>query len=177
MRRRADERGNPPVNYSKWKDGAEFIGVAAIVASLIFVGLQMRQAQDLAHMELNAALVPTVVQLNSESNVHAGIWVRGSTGETLDPDEEFIFRNLVVNEAVRAIFEYRQRRSLGQDREAESPLKYFAILLHDNPGARHVWVQYVAHSRQQFDRMSDEVEGNSFVPHDKITAYLETLDE
>jgi hypothetical protein len=31
-----------------WKDIAEFVGIAAIVASLIFVGLEMRQSQEIA---------------------------------------------------------------------------------------------------------------------------------
>ena len=31
-----------------WKDAAELVGIAAIVASLIFVGLQMRQSQEIA---------------------------------------------------------------------------------------------------------------------------------
>jgi len=31
-----------------WKDIAELVGIAAIVASLIFVGLQMKQSQDIA---------------------------------------------------------------------------------------------------------------------------------
>ena len=33
---------------SDWKDTAELIGIAAIVASLIFVGMQMKQSQDIA---------------------------------------------------------------------------------------------------------------------------------
>ena len=32
----------------KWRDTAELIGIASIVASLIFVGLQLKQAQDFA---------------------------------------------------------------------------------------------------------------------------------
>ena len=31
-----------------WKDVAEFIGIAAIVASLLFVGLQLKQSQEIA---------------------------------------------------------------------------------------------------------------------------------
>ena len=31
-----------------WKDIAELVGIAAIVGSLIFVGLQMKQSQDIA---------------------------------------------------------------------------------------------------------------------------------
>jgi hypothetical protein len=36
------------MKMSDWKDTAELIGIAAIVASLIFVGLQMKQSQDIA---------------------------------------------------------------------------------------------------------------------------------
>ena len=36
---------------ANWKDVAELIGIAAIVASLIFVGLQMRQSQEIAMAE------------------------------------------------------------------------------------------------------------------------------
>ena len=34
--------------HPKWRDTAELIGIASIVASLIFVGLQLKQAQDFA---------------------------------------------------------------------------------------------------------------------------------
>jgi len=36
------------VNRANWKDGAEITGVLAIVLSLIFVGLQIKQSQDIA---------------------------------------------------------------------------------------------------------------------------------
>lgn len=36
------------MKQSNWKDIAELVGIAAIVASLVFVGLQMRQSQEIA---------------------------------------------------------------------------------------------------------------------------------
>ena len=36
------------MNDLNWKQAAELIGMAAIVASLIFVGLQLKQSQDVA---------------------------------------------------------------------------------------------------------------------------------
>jgi len=33
---------------TNWKDIAELIGITAIVASLIFVGLQLKQSQEIA---------------------------------------------------------------------------------------------------------------------------------
>lgn len=43
-----NDRGYLPMNYSKLRDGAELIGIAAIVASLVFVGLQLKQSQEIA---------------------------------------------------------------------------------------------------------------------------------
>jgi hypothetical protein len=43
------------MKISNWKVVAELIGIAAIVASLIFVGLEMRQQQVLARAELSSA--------------------------------------------------------------------------------------------------------------------------
>lgn len=40
-----------------WKTLAEAIGVATIVGSLIFVGLQIRQEQDIALSEINLSLL------------------------------------------------------------------------------------------------------------------------
>lgn len=36
------------MTQTSWKDVAELTGIAAIVASLVFVGLEMRQSQDIA---------------------------------------------------------------------------------------------------------------------------------
>lgn len=36
----------------EWREIAEAIGVAAIVASLVFVGLRIRQEDDIARLEL-----------------------------------------------------------------------------------------------------------------------------
>ena len=37
---------------SKWKDFAELIGITAIVLSLVFVGLQLRQSQLIAQSDI-----------------------------------------------------------------------------------------------------------------------------
>jgi hypothetical protein len=36
------------MSNKNWRDHAELIGIAAIVASLVFVGLQLKQSQDIA---------------------------------------------------------------------------------------------------------------------------------
>ena len=49
-----------------WKDIAELIGLAAIVASLVFVGMQMRQDRVLARSELGAGSFETLASLRLE---------------------------------------------------------------------------------------------------------------
>ncbi len=39
---------------ANWKDLAELVGIAAIVASLIFVGFQLKQERAIARAELQA---------------------------------------------------------------------------------------------------------------------------
>lgn len=49
---------------SDWKDTAEVVGIAAIVASLVFVGLQMKQSQEIAvatqYQERTAITIETI---------------------------------------------------------------------------------------------------------------------
>ena len=54
-----------PSNTFHWKDIAELIGISAIVASLIFVGLQMRQAQDIAISDGNLANAANKIEANN----------------------------------------------------------------------------------------------------------------
>lgn len=52
---------------ANWKDIAELIGIAAIVASLIFVGLQMKQSQDIAiASQYHARAALSVQNFNAE---------------------------------------------------------------------------------------------------------------
>ena len=48
-----------------WKDIAELIGIAAIVASLVFVGLQMKQSDKIALSEIYQARTTAVVEWNT----------------------------------------------------------------------------------------------------------------
>ncbi len=124
------------MKYTSWKDIAELIGIAAIVASLIFVGLQMRQDQEIAIAEVSQSSLEAIVQINNDINSHADIWTRGSAGEQLDEVDSVIFENLVFNLRYRALVETRSRARLGLGEFAETPLFDFARLAHQNPGVR-----------------------------------------
>ncbi len=70
-----------------WKDVLELIGIAAIVASLIFVGLQLKQSQDIALSELSASILASRVETNSSISDHSDVWAKGNSGADLDGGE------------------------------------------------------------------------------------------
>ena len=82
-----------------WKSLAELAGMAAIVGSLIFVGLQIRQEQVIALSELNLSLLASQIELNNSISDNADIWVRGNAGEELSQAERIIYESLSDNMA------------------------------------------------------------------------------
>jgi hypothetical protein len=56
---------------TNWKDTAELIGLAAIVASLLFVGLEMRQAREIA--------VSQAYQSRAESEIASALEAAGNS--------------------------------------------------------------------------------------------------
>ena len=61
-----------------WKDVAEFVGIIAIVASLLFVGLQLQQDRQLARAELgsNANEFMGVVDLGMSDPEVGRVWAK-----------------------------------------------------------------------------------------------------
>jgi hypothetical protein len=61
------------LNTTNWKDVAELIGIAAIVASLIFVGLQMKQSHEIAIADQYQARADAALgfHLSGMENSHA----------------------------------------------------------------------------------------------------------
>ena len=65
------------MSKSNWKDIAEFTGMVAIVLSLIFVGLQVKQSQDIAVAgQYQARLETTAENLRAylQSNASMRVW-------------------------------------------------------------------------------------------------------
>lgn len=54
------------MNAKSWKDVVEFFGISAIVVSLVFVGLQLRQDQIVAHAELGAGNFVELVAIDQK---------------------------------------------------------------------------------------------------------------
>ena len=76
------------MNRENWKDGAEIIGVLAIVLSLIFVGLQIKQSREIALAAQYQARSDTWIgALSAQLQSDVALRVQGSRARNLQlPD-------------------------------------------------------------------------------------------
>jgi hypothetical protein len=121
-----------------WKDIAEVVGIAAIVASLIFVGLQMQQEQEIAIVDTYGSVVESnEVALNLIA-ANPEVWDRGINGADLSAADEVIFSSMV--RAVTAHF-YHNTIRLGRitDFDPYGVLNEFAFAIYVYPGLRRQW--------------------------------------
>lgn len=117
------------------KDWLETIGMLAIVASLIFVGLQMQQDRSIATVESYDGVASTDLQLAELIGERSELWRRALDGEELSVEEQIQFH--VLAKAVEASFLISWRRALELDiYNPESDLRDYAMGLHSHVGLR-----------------------------------------
>ena len=133
-----------------WRFLIEVLGSVAIVASLVFVGVEMRQSRAIAIGEGNLANAELVIQRNDAISEHSLIWTRGNQGEALTADETAVFENLVDSAAIHSFMEYARLQQVEFDEAAQFATAQFSILLFHHPHARQVWKDREAFQEQHF---------------------------
>ena len=123
-----------------WRKILELAGVLALVMSLIFVGLQMRQTNDIAYMELDTAMVGTAVDIAELIATNSDVWVKGLAGEELTASEDAIFTETIAAMNLRIVVLDAQATQLGRDDIGSLVRRDWAAFLHQNPGARRAWL-------------------------------------
>ncbi len=122
-----------------WKSMIESVGIAAIVASLIFVGLQLQQERRVASIEAGFNLVESYYEQQNGTIENAAIWAKGSAGEEeLSPTEAVIYDALIRKQWGHAFWTSQAMKQLGL--EGNVAVHDFAGFLHGNPGARRAWI-------------------------------------
>ncbi len=137
-----------------WKEIAEFIGISAIVASLIFVGVQLRQDQKIALAEVWAASESSAAVIDIAISENADIWMKSNNGETLSESESQIISRLVATLYRRARNQANMRRVLGS--YGTAALRDFAIELYENPCVRRIWEAQINNEVDYFKKMAPE---------------------
>ena len=138
----------------RWRNAIEAVGVASIVASLVFVGLEVQQSGRAANDAAFASDAAIVAEVESLVTSYPDVWRRGCQGEELDSTEALIFAQ--VHHAY--IFQYflrwlRERKGLEVSSAALS-IDNLAMNIYRNPGFAREWNDHGA-SRRQVPREAD----------------------
>ena len=155
-----------------WRDAAEFVGISAIVASLIFVGLQLKQSQEIAIAETFLSILSSEIEATAGINENADLWAKANSGAELSAAEQVIFANIVGTLDRTARLSRGQLNRLGHDAAANGQLVNFAIFLHQNPVARQVWVDQSG----AYDYYRTQLTGGTSDTRALIHSKLEELD-
>jgi hypothetical protein len=121
-----------------WKDIAELIGIAAIVSSLVFVGMQMEQSQRLAWADSVLTMGANLVEEGTLQAEHIDVWSKGNKGEELTASEYEIYKILFTNRQSAQFYSWIAMERLGTQYEGVAS-QVLARFLYQNPGARAEW--------------------------------------
>ena len=79
------------MNHKEWLPVAELLGIIAVVASLIFVGLEIKQSREIARAEWTGILSQEQIAIDGLLMEQPEVWRKGCVGDDLSPAERTIF--------------------------------------------------------------------------------------
>ena len=82
------------MNSARLNDWMQVVGIFALVASLVFVGLQMRQTQEIASFEGSADGLDRILSFRELVSENAEAWSKGCVGEGLTDKERIQFASV-----------------------------------------------------------------------------------
>jgi hypothetical protein len=129
------------MNSLHWRDVAELVGVAAIVASLIFVGLQLKQDRRLGMADITSARTESAVALTQLVTENRELWIKGLAGEELSKVDEMTFFAIAETIETYLFEEWSNLSQIGEGEFADAVLKDYAHQIYVYPGLRRIWVE------------------------------------
>jgi hypothetical protein len=159
-----------------WKFSVELVGIAAIVLSLVFVGIQLQQDRELNQVSSFGSMQESANALSELVQEHSDVWVRGLKGEDLTDAETSIFSSMIrAVEARYMNFIIRWQAADSDLFDPEAHARGFAYYMYIYPGLR----KHVMNQSRVFDLRSSAFEGSTTAPPilDMAMPYLQRLDE
>ena len=130
----------------RWRAIAEGVGVVAIVGSLIFVGLQIQQDQQIALAQIFADHDDTQREWARMIVENDDVWVRGLKGEDLDEREFAKFTALSIAYFQMEADRYRRAMLITAIQPTSIIVKH-ANIISSYPGLETVWVEWLEESQ------------------------------
>ena len=162
------------MDSAKLNDWMQVVGIFAVVLSLIFVGLQMRQEQEIAIVDTYGSVADAQVNLSVLVGQNTSAWKKGLDDEELTEDERGMFEGLAA-----AVWSHYQRYFIrwailgpGDPNDVASEMAYALYVF---PGLRKFF-----EANQVFNDSRDAARGGGeeLIPWtSRVLYYLEKYDE
>ena len=117
----------------------EFIGSVAVLATLIYLAVQIKSARvasEASHVAVSGQHIGGIRERFIEN---AELWIKGNSGCELGPAETFVFDQLVESMAETHFFAFVRTRTLGGSLDERIPVSILAEFLHRHPVAYERW--------------------------------------
>ena len=128
---------------TNWRNAAELIGIAAIVASLIFVGLQLKQSDEIALAEALENVTAIGIEERALIAAHADTWQKACLGEQLTEQESVIAANIFFNYVQNSFNSWIRISETGiGGTSARYYIDSNAANIHRYPGFKQIFLSY-----------------------------------
>jgi hypothetical protein len=144
---------------ASWADIAQLIGILAIVASLVFVGLQLKQSEQLGYSEIVGNMNDRKAALSELMTDHADLWHKACSGDELDAGSRIIAQRIFGSVMGDAMSEYIARNvGIARSESArQQVVDRVAAQLWKNPGMKKMF--YAEENWHQGTVRSGRVDG------------------
>jgi hypothetical protein len=141
------------MTWDAWAAIGQLIGAIAVVASLIFLGIQIRQSVKASKATAFQGLVTSIIDVNMkhiENPEILGVIDRAGKGETLSPEEHRLYVTLVLSAARLAqSAHYQSELGLLDESKLESVVYNLVRHLKSDTG-QAVWADFANRSDPRF---------------------------
>ena len=159
-----------------WKDIAELIGIAAIVGSLVFVGVELRQSQRIALAEQEGAQIADFQAVSELIASNSSLIHKLNDEEPLSSEEQIAAEQLVFSIWATHFFT-RQRASYLDHPSVGVQERVLATIFYENPGLRGMWEARRLRDEKYFEAMDRPRRGALGEFNDALAEHLATLDK
>ena len=138
-------RGDRLLDSAKLNDWMQVVGIFAVVASLVFVGLQMRQDRQIAMSESYSTMTDSLGDLATLVESNSKVWRMGLDGSELSAEDELVFKAMAI--VVEQHFAYMaQRRVRIGVGNSDIIVQNYAYAVYVHPGLRDAYSEKLAYS-------------------------------
>ena len=121
----------------------ELVAVFSIVASLIFVGLQVKQEHEIALTDAVTAAADSRKYMAELISDNREVWVSGLAGEPLADIDNVVFESLADAHYMDVFGSWFRASELGHTSPDRFPFQYARFLI-ENPGLLAYWHEQAA---------------------------------